>query len=324
MKISQMEDKKNEILQKIKDDEKLATEIENKLRELRKKEKEVGEEVRTLRESRNRILEEIRSVEMERDSLRFRITEIDEKIKGRKEALQITEEQIKEIGEIDYDEKEKIPSGDEITKKLEEIEKELMKFGDVNLKAIQDYEEVKSRRDELVDKKLVLEKEREEILERIERYEGMKRSAFFEAFNAINNHFKEIISKLADGEGELKLDSLDDPFNSGLHMNVKIRKKPVQKIESMSGGEKSLVALSLIFAIQKYKPAPFYAFDEIDMFLDGINVEKVAEMIRERSKDAQFIVVSLRKPTLEKADSIIGVTLSRDNSSTVTGIKMRA
>ena len=92
----------------------------------------------------------------------------------------------------------------------------------------------------------------------------------------------------------------------------------------MSGGEKSLVALALIFAIQMYKPAPFYAFDEVDMFLDGVNVSKLAKMIKKRAKDAQFIVVSLRKPMIENADAIIGITLGRDNSSTVTGIKLKA
>ncbi len=91
----------------------------------------------------------------------------------------------------------------------------------------------------------------------------------------------------------------------------------------MSGGEKSLVALALIFAIQEYKPASFYAFDEIDMFLDGVNVSRVARLIKNRSSKAQFIVVSLRKPMLEMADSIIGVTLGRDNSSIVTGIKLK-
>ncbi|MEM2022524.1 MAG: chromosome segregation protein SMC, partial [Archaeoglobaceae archaeon] len=114
----------------------------------------------------------------------------------------------------------------------------------------------------------------------------------------------------------------DDPFSSGLHIKVKPNNKPVQKLESMSGGEKSLVALALIFAIQMYRPAPFYAFDEVDMFLDGVNVGRVAKMIKKMSKEAQFIVISLRKPMLENADAIVGVTMGGDNSSIVTGIKL--
>ena len=175
----------------------------------------------------------------------------------------------------------------------------------------------------MFEKKLTLERERSEIIERIQKYEKMKRDAFYEAFNAINKNFAEIIAELTNGEGELYLDS-DDPFNSGLHIKVKPYNKPIQRLESMSGGEKSLVALALIFAIQKYKPASFYAFDEIDMFLDGVNVSRVAKLIKNRCEDAQFIVVSLRKPMLEMADSIVGVTLGRDNSSIVTGIKLKA
>ncbi|MBO8182451.1 MAG: chromosome segregation protein SMC [Archaeoglobus sp.] len=322
MQIKGVEERKKEIRERIAEEEREYEEIGKRLEKLREEEKKVGESVKGLREERNRLLSEIRELESKRDEKRFETKSIEERIKARNEALEALKDEI-EQNKVEYDEKEKIPPHDEIITKLNEIEDELSKFGDVNLKAIQDYEEVKARKDELMEKKLVLEKEREGILERIERYEGMKRDAFFEAFNAINTNFKEIISRLTEGEGELYLDSLDDPFNSGLHIKLKIRDRPTQKIESMSGGEKSLVALSLIFAIQKYRPAPFYAFDEIDMFLDGINVEKVASLINERSKEAQFIVVSLRKPTLEKADSIIGVTLSKDNSSTVTGIKLK-
>ena len=323
MQTSEIEERKREIEGKIREEERVFEEIGKRLEELREEEKKVGESVKGLREERNKLLTEIRELESQRDEKRFEVKSIEEKIKARNETLEATMEQIEE-SRVEFDASEKIPPNEEIIRKLDEIEVELAKFGDVNLKAIQDYEEVKARKDELMEKKLVLEKEREEILKRIERYEGMKRDAFFEAFNSINTNFKEIISRLTDGEGELYLDSLEDPFNSGLHIKLKIRDRPFQKIESMSGGEKSLVALSLIFAIQKYKPAPFYAFDEIDMFLDGINVEKVATLISERSREAQFIVVSLRKPTLEKADSIIGVTLAKDNSSTVTGIKMKA
>ncbi|AGK60780.1 condensin subunit Smc [Archaeoglobus sulfaticallidus PM70-1] len=326
IKIDELDRKIENLKKEIENDSQLYSELGERLITLKEKEKEVGESVKDLRDKRSKLLAEIKKLEKDRDEKRFEVTGIEETIKAKEESLKDIEEQIRELGEIEYDEEEvqNIPRMEHVKRRLEEIELELKKFGDVNLKAIQDYEEVKARKEELMSKKLTLEKERSEILEKIERYEKMKRDTFFETFNAINMHFKEIISKLAEGEGELYLDNADDPFNSGLYMRVRVRDKPIQKIESMSGGEKSLVALSLIFAIQKFKPAPFYAFDEVDMFLDGINVEKVAKLISERSKNAQFIVVSLRKPMLEKADSIVGVTLSKDNSSTVTGIKMKA
>ncbi|MEM4496892.1 MAG: chromosome segregation protein SMC, partial [Archaeoglobaceae archaeon] len=159
------------------------------------------------------------------------------------------------------------------------------------------------------------------IIRKINEYEQKKREVFYEVFNAVRRNFIEIIREITNGEGDIYLDS-DDPFSSGLHIKVKPNNKPVQKLESMSGGEKSLVALALIFAIQMYRPAPFYAFDEVDMFLDGVNVGRVAKMIKKMSKEAQFIVISLRKPMLENADAIVGVTMGGDNSSIVTGIKL--
>jgi chromosome segregation protein len=90
----------------------------------------------------------------------------------------------------------------------------------------------------------------------------------------------------------------------------------------MSGGEKSLTALSFIFALQKYRPSPFYAFDEVDMFLDGSNVERLARMIKSQTEQAQFIVVSLRRPMMEASQRTIGVTQARGAYTQVLGIKL--
>ncbi len=97
----------------------------------------------------------------------------------------------------------------------------------------------------------------------------------------------------------------------------------MQRLESMSGGEKSLTALAFVFSFQRYMPAPFYAFDEVDMFLDGINAEKLAHMVKRQSGAAQFIVVSLRKPMLQHSDRTVGVTQKRDGISKVTGVLLQ-
>lgn len=321
--ISKLEKEKDDLEEKIREGIRKIEELTNELEMLKEEEEELGESIKELRRERDEVLERIKGLEKEKSGIEFEIKSIDEKIRARTESLEILKHEKEELGEVEIKTFDKLPSIEEVTRKLEEIEREILSFGDVNLKAIQEFEEVKKRRDDLFEKKLTLERERSEIIERIQKYEKMKRDAFYEAFNAINKNFAEIIAELTDGEGELYLDS-DDPFNSGLHIKVKPYNKPIQRLESMSGGEKSLVALALIFAIQKYKPASFYAFDEIDMFLDGVNVSRVAKLIKNRCEDAQFIVVSLRKPMLEMADSIVGVTLGRDNSSIVTGIKLKA
>jgi chromosome segregation protein len=98
--------------------------------------------------------------------------------------------------------------------------------------------------------------------------------------------------------------------------------KPIQRLDAMSGGEKSLTALAFIFAIQRYNPAPFYALDEVDAFLDAANAERVGEMVDELAGDAQFVVVSHRSAMMERSERAIGVTMQGDNVSTVTGIQL--
>ncbi len=311
----------SEFEEKIRDGRKRVKELEEELRNLKEEEDRIGKNVRELRKERDELLEKSRKLEKDRDACKYAVAAVEERIKARKDSLMNVRTEIEKVDKNRLIEGE-IPPMDEAIRKIEEIDGELKKFGDVNMKAIQDYEKVRSRRDGLLEKKLSLEKERSEILDRIEKYEKMKRDAFFETFNAVKENFSRVIKTLTDGEGNLYLDG-EDPFNSGLNIKVKYYGKPVRRIEALSGGEKSLIALALIFAIQMYKPAPFYAFDEIDMFLDGANVGRVAKLIKERSKDAQFIVVSLRKPTLEMADAIVGVTMSRDNCSKVTGIKLK-
>ena len=97
---------------------------------------------------------------------------------------------------------------------------------------------------------------------------------------SINANFRDIFHELSDGMGELLLENPDDPFAGGMTLRAQPKEKTLQRIEAMSGGEKSLTALAFIFAIQQYRPAPFYAFDEIDMFLDGWNVERVSRRVK--------------------------------------------
>ena len=317
-RLKQIEFRTSEIHREIENGRKKIGDLKLKLEELSRAEEEVSREAKNLRMERDKILDEIRRLEGEKSKAEFGVRAIEERLKAKAEELEKISEELEGFEVVEVKD---LPPLALVERRLKEIEAQISEFGDVNMKAIREYEEVKTRRDDLLNKKTVLEKERKEILDRIKRYEQMKREAFFKVFNAINENFREIVKELANGEGELYLDG-EDPFNSGLHMKFRPFGKKVQKIEAMSGGEKSLAALALIFAIQRYKPAPFYVFDEVDMFLDGVNVGRVAKMIKRLSKDAQFIVVSLRKPMLEMADAVIGVTRGED-SSMVTAIRLR-
>ena len=143
------------------------------------------------------------------------------------------------------------------------------------------------------------------------------------SFYAVNQNFKDVFPLLSEGEGELVLENLSDPFSGGLVFKASIRDKKDQKLASMSGGEKTLTALAFVFAIQRYMPAPFYAFDEVDMHLDGLNVEKLAKMINIQAKQTQFVVVSLRKPMVDSADRIIGVTQKVRGITQISGADLK-
>jgi chromosome segregation protein len=209
----------------------------------------------------------------------------------------------------------------EIEDGLAEAKKGVEGMGAVNMLAIEEYERTTARVKERRERKEVLSRERASILERIEQYEKMKLSAFQTAFTAIDGNFRETFARLTRGSGHLVLENEEDPFAGGLTFAVQPRDKKVHLLSALSGGEKSLTTLAFIFSIQKYLPAPFYALDEIDMFLDGYNVEQIANMVKELSASAQFIIVSLRKPMIDSADRIVGVTLREDKSSLVTGVK---
>jgi len=209
----------------------------------------------------------------------------------------------------------------EIEGKIADADAALRKIGAVNMLAIEEYEKVQRQVDERTEKKDTLSTERTNIIDRIQKYEQMKFEAFMTALKAIDANFREIFARLTSGSGHLVLENEEDPFSGGLTFAVQPRDKNVHLLSSLSGGEKSLTTLAFIFSIQQYIPAPFYAFDEVDMSLDGSNVDRIATMIKELSPTSQFVIVSLRKPMITEAERIMGVTLRPDKSTLVTGVK---
>lgn len=202
--------------------------------------------------------------------------------------------------------------------------KRIQSMEPVNMMAIAEYEATSERLDELSSRLETLNQERTELLIRIENFTTLRQRAFMQAFDAVNGHFKEIFSELSDGDGFLQLENPNAPLSGGLTLVAHPKGKQVQNLSSMSGGEKSLTALSFIFALQRYRPSPFYAFDEVDMFLDGSNVERLSKMVRKQASLAQFIVVSLRRPMIEASERTIGVTQARGEHTQVLGLELRS
>ena len=211
---------------------------------------------------------------------------------------------------------------EKLNKSIDKLTRQMESLEPVNMLAIKEYEEVQERKEELSLRINTLTNEKNQIGNRLTSYESLKKESFIVTFNNVDKNFREIFNSLSEGEGYLVLENKEDPFKGGLIIEARPRDKKLLRIEAMSGGEKSLTALAFVFAFQRYMPAPFYAFDEVDMFLDGVNVEKLAEMIKTQSSNAQFIVVSLRKPMIERAKRTVGVTQRNDGITKVTGVKL--
>ena len=190
----------------------------------------------------------------------------------------------------------------------------------VNMLALDELAQLETRLADLEERLDVLAKEREELLLRIETVATLRQEAFLEAFKAVDGHFRTIFAELSDGEGHLQLENPEAPLEGGLTLVAHPKGKAVRRLNAMSGGEKSLTALSFLFALQRFRPSPFYALDEVDSFLDGVNVERLAALIARQADAAQFMVVSHRRPMIAAAQRTIGVTQARGAHTQVVGL----
>lgn len=214
-----------------------------------------------------------------------------------------------EIAQIKFEVQQPIPSEETLKRTIRGCENEIEALGKVNMNSIDEYDEKKARYDRLVDEVKKLNDQIDELVALMEDLNSKKKGLFMDVYNGVSENFKTIFAEISGGgEASMTLEDEDDPFKGGLYINAKPRNGKLLKLEALSGGEKSLTALAFIFAIQEHQPSPFYVLDEVDMFLDSVNAEIVAERIQKSSAKTQFIQVSLRNVALKKADHLIGVT----------------
>lgn len=303
----------NEKIEVLKDE---ISKIEEKLGELLKQRDEINSELIEMEKQKHIRTADIDRIAEQIESFRARRRELEPQLETAKKELEDTGAEIDKLEPVEI-------SIEEITSKIQRLDKKMQELGDVNMRALTTYDEKLARQTEIKEQIDVLTKERKEILDRMHGYEQLKKETFMKTYNNINENFKSVFHQLSEGEGELKLEFPDDPLNGGLTIEAQPRDKKLQRLESMSGGEKALTALAFVFAIQRYMPSPFYAFDEVDASLDTMNVERIAQMVQNQSKDTQFIVVSHRKPMIESANRTIGVTQKEKGITRVTGVKLR-
>lgn len=291
-------------------------EITDKLGELLKQRDDINKDLVDIETQRNLKASDIEKIAEQIESFKARRRELEPQLEETRSVLTEAGVNINELTPVEM-------SIEEITSRIQRLQKRMDDLGAVNMKALEDFENVSARQQELHSQIETLSHEREQILERMRGYEDLKKETFLKTYNVINENFKDIFHRLSDGEGTLILENEEKPFEGGLDIEAQPRDKKKQRLAGMSGGEKALTALSFVFAIQKYMPAPFYAFDEVDASLDGINVEKLAHIVQSQAETTQFIVVSHRKPMIESANRTIGVTQKEKGISKVTGVKLR-
>jgi len=193
---------------------------------------------------------------------------------------------------------------------------ELAKIGAVNFKAIEQYESFATEFEEYKKRYEKILEEKKAVLEMIEQIELKRKEVFYKALQEVAVKFGKMFNKMTGGQGAL---SLEDPNNleSGLMIQATPAGKRLLNIDSMSGGEKSLTALAFLFAVQEYRPAPFYILDEIDAALDKENSLKVALLIKDLSKDAQFVVITHNEMTIKQGDRVYGCTMENGESKII-------
>ncbi len=274
---------------------------------------------------RDQIYKETVSIENKLDKINTRIESYYDLISRAKYRLPTLEGTIKELNEelklygveVDIN---NLPAVDSLKESLRVTEESMRELEPVNMRALEEYDHQQQRRTKLDEDVTHLKQQRKNLMKLVREITKKKESRFYEVFIEINKHFQHIYGKLSEGgEAELKLEDPDHLFESGLTIKARPRGKKVLLLSALSGGEKSIASLALIFALQHYDPSPFYVLDEVDMFLDGVNAENVSRMVKENAIDSQFIMVSLRKIALKEANHVYGVTMHDDGISDMIG-----
>lgn len=223
---------------------------------------------------------------------------------------------------IGYENVEMIEEKDiyKIDSQITDAKNKLNKLGNINLKAPEVYSEKKRETDEAMEKMKTLQLEKDSIINMINQIESKKYDVFMETFEVVNKNFMQLYKYVFDGEARLVLQNPKDIFNSALLIDATLRNQR-QNTEQFSGGQKTLLVLMIILALQIRNAMSLYIFDEIDVSLDKENAKKLSKLIKELSKSSQFIVVSHNDVLITSADTAIGVMI-RNNESHSVGVRV--
>ncbi len=209
-------------------------------------------------------------------------------------------------------------------KRQQDLQRQVDELGEVNLMAIEECRELEERHSFLSEQKTDLEESLQSLQTAIQRINRTTRKRFMETFLLVNDKFKEVFPRLfCGGQAELRLTNEEDLLETGIEIIVQPPGKKLQNVSLLSGGEKALTAVALIFSIFLIKPSPFCLLDEVDAPLDDANIGRFNEMIREMTAFSQFILITHSKTTMAVADTLYGVTMEEPGVSKVVSVRLQ-
>lgn len=295
------------------------------LEKKKKQEEELSEKFKKLINQRDNLQKDIRNIEVEVSKKQNNIHNIEQDINNfriEKARYDASVENFKaEI--LDYQGVEIIRTKKEVlVQKLAKTQEILSRIGNVNMRALEVYDSVKEEYDAINDKVEIISKEKESIMKIIHQIDIKKKKTFLQTLNALNEIFSRNFSQLSTkGQVTLELENRKDPFEGGVNIIVKTGHGKYFDVTSLSGGEQTIVALSLIFAIQELNPYAFYILDEIDAALDKRNSERLARLLEKYMKRGQYIIITHNDEVISNASTLYGVSM-HDGVSKILSLKV--
>lgn len=287
-------------------------ELLNEKNEVNVKIEELDTDIKKQLETKTRLEKELNKLEMKKEQIDTRCRQLYDSMW---EEYEITYVAAKEAEKLDA-------TDEELKKEEKKLRNEIKALGNVNLNAVEEYAEVKERYDFLKNNRDDIIKTEKELTNIINDLNNMMEKQFKEQFAIISENFTKTFSEMfGGGSADLKLSDSDDILNCGIDIIVQPPGKSLQNMMLLSGGEKALTAMALLFAILKMKPSPFCILDEIEAALDDANVNRYANYLDNFINDTQFIVITHRKGTMEAADILYGVTMQEQGVSKLVSVK---
>jgi chromosome segregation protein len=275
---------------------------------------EADRRVRAARAAEREALDRKHAQELEEQELRGRIDRIQERLEG--EWGRPLDVLLAEAEPVEGD-------PEELREELQQIVRKLEKIGLVNMLAVEEHQEESARLEFLLDQREDLKGARDDLRTAIRQINETATQLFHETFDEIRENFRNTFQRLFEGgEADLWLEDQEDPLESAVEIHASPRGKKTQRIDLLSGGERALTALSLLFGIYLVKPSPFCVLDEVDAPLDESNIYRFIRLLQEFKAQSQFIVITHNPRTIEAADWIYGVTMEEPGVSRIVGVQL--